>query len=110
MTEIQIIKNIFKRITQLSKNPSKSTIDLACVYKIEKLIQASLLLSNYLIKENQNQIEEDIDYYDPFFKEEQFTIDDYADIFGFTVEEIANDLMIDPNDLTEDDIDDYVGR
>ncbi len=87
-------------------------------------VLAEIAKSNEIeVKEKVDYLKEIIDLMKNFWVEEgdvypldddiygsKFSINEYADIWGLSVEEIASDLGIDVNDVTTDDIDDAAGR
>lgn len=89
------------------------------------IVLAEIAKSNEIeVKEKVNYLKEIIDLIEYFGLElddiypidnddiygGKFSINEYADIWGLSVEEIASDLGIDANDVTTDDIDDAAGR
>jgi len=88
-------------------------------------VLAEIAKSNEIeVKEKVDYLKEIIDLLEYFWAEpddfypiddddiygSKFSINEYADIWGLSVEEIASDLGIDVNDVTTDDIDDAAGR
>jgi hypothetical protein len=72
-------------------------------------IKFNIQLGQELFRNNQSIFfnPTNLDYFE---SKDTENIDDYADIWGYSIDEIADGLDKDPSEIDKDDIDNFVGR